>query len=99
MDTAGLDERDIVKGWLVKLGRVSDQQVLVHRGWGTVTAVVGDDGGPAAVFWSDGDTTWHAVPPEAIKDTDLTPEQVTYVVLDALTSSGPSEWPQWRVLR
>lgn len=96
-DTARLDERDTVAGWLTELPRASDQQVFVHRSWGTVVAVA-DGKHPVNVFWTDGDTTWYAVPPGTVEDQDLTPEQVKHVLLEALTSPGPPSWPQWRVL-
>jgi len=47
---------------------------------------------------SDGEKSWFAVPPGAVDDRDLTPEQVEHILLDALTASGPPEWPDWRYL-
>jgi hypothetical protein len=96
-ETARLDERDVVMRWLAELGSHPDQQVFVHRDWGTIVAVAQRQD-PVGVFWTDGGTTWYAVPPGAVGDDHLTPEQVKHVMLEALTSPGPPEWPQWRTL-
>ena len=97
-EEAPLDARDVVRGWLHDLGSGRDQQVFVHRSWGTLAAVP-DRGQPVSVLMTDGgDPTWFAVPPGAGDDTDLTPEQIEWIMLDALTSSGPPDWPQWRPL-
>lgn len=96
-DVAELGDRDVIQGWLRQLGPQGDQQVLVHRRWGTVVAVA-DGRSPVSVFWTDGDTTWYAVPPGVPGEQDLESQQVEHVVLDALTSPGPPSWPDWRVL-
>ena len=91
-----LDDRTTVQRWLHDLG-ATDQQVLVHRPWGTLAAVA-DGRHPVEVVMSDGESSWTAEPPGADGMRRLTPEQVQHVVLDALTSTGPPEWPAWRRL-
>jgi hypothetical protein len=67
-------------------------------GWlGTVAAVAGG-GRPTGVVMSDGDKPWFAAAPGAADGQDLTPDQVEHVMLDALSSSAPPEWAQWRRL-
>ena len=94
-ETAELTDRATVQRWARELGRDHDQQVLVHRTWGTVAAVAERRHGPR-VFLSDGDTTWVAAVPGTDGDENLTGEQVEHVLVDALTSPGPPEWPDWR---
>lgn len=96
-DTAALDDRATVQRWLREWRPDRDQQVFVHRPWGTVVAVA-DGRLPISVFMSDGDKSWFAVAPGAPDDQELTPEQVEHVLLDALTSTGPPTWPEWRYL-
>jgi hypothetical protein len=48
---------------------------------------------------TDGDQMWYAAHPGsnlAQKLPQLTPDQVEYVMLDALTSADPPAWPEWR---
>jgi hypothetical protein len=94
-DTAALSDDETVRRWLSELQ--GDQHVLVHRPWGTVAAASGRRG-PIKVFLADGEISWFAVPPEADDDVDLTPEQVSLVVIDALTAPSPPRWPDWRRL-
>jgi hypothetical protein len=97
-DTAALSDDETVRRWLRELQLQRDQQIFVHRPWGTVVAVA-DRRHTVQVFFTDGDKTWVAVPPGAGDDTkDLTPAQVSLVVLDALTASAPPAWPDWRYL-
>jgi hypothetical protein len=96
-EEAPLADRRTVQGWLRELRPDRDQQVLVHRSWGTVAAVAGDHR-PVTVVMSDGKNSWYAVPPGAADDQALTPGQVEHIMLDALSSSGPPEWPDWRSL-
>ena len=91
-----LDDSATVQLWLRDLG-AADQQVLVHRPWGTVAAVA-DGRHPVEVVMSDGESSWTAEPPGAEGVHGLTPDQVQHVVLDSLTSTGPPEWPAWRRL-
>ncbi len=91
-----LDDRATVERWLHGLGR-ADQQVMVHRSWGTVAAVA-DGRHPVEVVMSDGEASWTAEPPDAPGARGLTPSQMEHVVLDALTSTGPPAWPAWRRL-
>ena len=94
-DSAALTDRDTVRRWLRGMSAERQQQVLVHRPWGTVVAVA-DGRHPVGVYFSDGDRSWSAFAPGA--DSDLTPDQVEHVVLDALTSPGRPTWPDWRTL-
>jgi hypothetical protein len=96
-DTAELTERETVQGWLRELRPERDQQILVHRPWGTVAAVA-DGHHPVAVFLSDREKSWSAAVPGTTDDRDLTPEQVEHVLLDAMTAPGPPDWPEWRYL-
>lgn len=88
-DVAGLDDREVVQGWLRELGGDRDQQVYVDRSWGTVVAVAERRYDGINVFLSDGERTWHASLPGADSTADLAPAQVEHVLLDALTSTGP----------
>jgi hypothetical protein len=104
-EPVALSEREVVRGWLRELGQAGrDQQVMVHRPWGTVVAVpetrlrptMADGRKPATVLMTDGEDTWCAVAPGAADDSYLEPDQVELILLDALASSGPPTWPRWR---
>lgn len=94
-DTAALADDQTVRRWLSELQ--GDQHVLVHRLWGTVAAAAGRRG-PVKVLLTDGKMSWFAVAPGADDDEDLTREQVSLVVIDALTAPAPPRWPDWRRL-
>lgn len=95
--SAALDDRDTVRRWIRELRPDRDQQVFVHRSWGVVAAVA-DRRHPVTVLFSDGERSWFAVPPGAPDRQDLTPDQIEHVLLDALTSPGRPEWPDWHPL-
>jgi hypothetical protein len=97
-EEAPLDARDLVRRWLHEQRSGGDQQVLVHRSWGTLAAVPDRRQPTSVIMNDDGDRAWFAAPPGAGDDTDLTPDQIEWIVLDALTSSGPPAWPRWRRL-
>ena len=94
-EQAELSDRDAVQRWLREMRPEHDTQVFVHRPWGTVVAVA-DRGESVGVFLSDGKKTWIAAAPGAADDGHLTPEQIEYVLLDALTAPGPPTWAEWR---
>lgn len=96
-ESASLSDGETVRRWLRELDSERDQQVFVHRPWGTIAAVA-DGRHPVTVVMSDGEHSWSANPPGSIDSQDLTPEQVEHVVLDALMSSTPPDWPEWRDL-
>lgn len=96
-ETASLTDRDTVQQWLSELTAARDQQVLVHRPWGTVVAVA-DGRHPISVFLSDGDKTYVAAAPGSPDDQDLLPDQIEAVMLDALTAAAHPDWPEWRYL-
>jgi hypothetical protein len=96
-ESAALSDRETVQRWLRELRPERDQQVQVHRSWGTVVAVA-DGHHPVGVYLSDGEKSWFATIPGATGDQQLTPEQIEYVLLDALTAPGPPDWPDWRYL-
>jgi len=96
-ESAALSDRERVQRWLHELRPERDQQVLVHRPWGTVAAVA-DGRHPVSVFLSDGEKAWFAAVPGAAGDGSLTPEQIEYVLLEALTATSPPDWPEWRHL-
>jgi hypothetical protein len=93
-EAVSLSDGDTVRLWLRRLASERDQQVLVHRPWGTVAAVA-DGRNPLTVVMSDGEHSWVAAAPGSVDDQDLTPEQVEHVMLDALASSARPEWPKW----
>ena len=93
-ETTSLDDRETVQQWVRGLRPEAGQQVFVHRPWGTLAAVA-EGRHPVSVVLSDGKDSWFATAPGA---TDLTPEQVEHVVLDALTSSERPQWPEWKPL-
>jgi hypothetical protein len=97
-DRATLSDYATVQGWLRVLGRQGDQQVFIHRPWGTVVAVAERRYDTIGVFLSDGDQVWYATPPGAASNIELTPSQVEHILLEALTSPGPPEWPDWHDL-
>ena len=94
-EQAELGDRDTVQRWLREMRPEHQAQVFVHRPWGTLVAVA-DRGDSVGVFLSDGKKTWVAATPGASDGQHLTPEQIEYVVLDALTSPGPPSWAEWR---
>jgi hypothetical protein len=94
-DQAELSDRDTVQKWLREMRPEHQTQVFVHRPWGTIVAVA-DRGESVGVFMSDGKKTWIAAARGAPDGQDLTPEQIEYVLLDALTASGPPTWAEWR---
>ena len=96
-ETAELSARDTVTGWVRELVRADDQQVMVHRPWGTVAAVA-ERRHPATVVLSDGVDSWFATGPEAATTQPLTPDEVEHVVLDSLTASDRPSWPYWHLL-
>jgi hypothetical protein len=96
-ESAPLTDRDTVQAWLRELTVARDQQVFVHRPWGTVVAVA-DGRHPVGVFLSDGEKSYVAAAPGSPEGQDLSPEQIEAVLLDALSASGPPAWPEWRYL-
>jgi hypothetical protein len=96
-EQAELSDRDTVQRWLREMRPEHDTQVVVHRPWGTLVAVA-DRGESVGVFLSDGEKTWIAAAPGATDGRHLTPEQIEYVLLDALTAPGPPTWAEWRDL-
>jgi hypothetical protein len=96
-EQAELSDRDTVQRWLREMRPEHDTQVFVHRPWGTVVAVA-DRGESVGLFLSDGKKTWIAAAPGATDGQYLTPEQIEYVLLDALTAPGPPDWAEWRDL-
>ena len=96
-DTAALGDVDLVRTWLRDLRPGQDQQILVHRGWGTVAAVA-DKSDSIEVVRSDSAGPYYAVAPGAPDKAALTSDQVERIVIDALTSPGPPSWPEWREL-
>ena len=96
-DAAALSDRGTVQTWLRELHRGRDQQVGVHRRWGTIVAVT-DRRRPVTVILHDGDKSWVATAPGAADDQELTPDQVEHILLDALTAASRPQWPDWRYL-
>jgi len=96
-DSAALSDRETVRRWLRGLHAERDQQVLIHRRWGTIAAVA-DGHHPVTVILSDGEKSWYAAAPGAADDQELTPDQIEHVLLDALTASSRPQWPDWRYL-
>jgi hypothetical protein len=97
-ESAALSDRQTVQKWLRELRpEKRNEQVLVHRPWGTVAAVA-DGHHPVGVVLSDGEKSWYASAPGATKDQKLTPEQVEHIMLDALTAPSRPDWPEWRYL-
>jgi hypothetical protein len=94
-EQAELSDRDTVQRWLREMRPEHQTQVFVHRPWGTVVAVA-DRGESVGVFMSDGKKTWIAAAPGATDGQHLTPEQIEYILLDALTAPGPPAWAEWR---
>jgi hypothetical protein len=95
-ELVGLGEREVILAWLRELGPGSDGKVFVHQEWGTIFVVADEDS--VGVFWTDGRSSWVAVPPGAAEGQALTAQQIERVVLDATTSSGPPRWPEWSAL-
>ena len=96
-DSAPLGDRATVQGWLRELHRGRNQQVFVHRRWGTIVAVA-DGRHPVTVILHDGEKSWLAAAPGAADDQELTPDQVEHVLLDALAAESRPQWPDWRYL-
>jgi hypothetical protein len=94
-EPAALTDRHTVQRWLRDLRPERDQQIFIHRPWGTVAAVA-DGHHPIGVYLSDGDRSWAAAAPGATDTQELTLEQVEHIMLDALTSPDRPRWPQWR---
>jgi hypothetical protein len=96
-DSASLSDRGTVRRWLHELRPERDQQVVVHRHWGTIAAVA-DRRHPVTVVMSDGEKSWFATAPGAPDDQELTPDQVAHILLDALTADSRPQWPDWHYL-
>jgi hypothetical protein len=97
LETAELSDVATVRAWVRGLRREHDVQVHVRRRWGTL-AVVADRRNPITVIVSDQTHSWVAEVPGAPDKTDLTPDQIEHVTLDALRSPERPAWPQWRPL-
>jgi hypothetical protein len=93
-ESAALTDRETVRRWLQELRADRDQQVLVHRPWGTVAAVA-DGRHPVAVVMFDGEHSWSATAPGAVGSQELTPDQIEHVMLEALTTPSRPQWPTW----
>jgi hypothetical protein len=96
-ESARLDDAETVRRWLRELRPETDQQILVHRPWGTMLAVA-DRVHPIAVLLTVGKRSWFAVPRGADDDAELTADQIETIMLDALTSPTRPNWPDWRPL-
>jgi len=96
-DSASLSDHGTVRTWLRQLHPTRDQQILVHRHWGTIGAVA-DRRHPVTVILHDGDKSWFATAPGAADDQQLTPDQVEHILLDALTADSRPQWPDWHYL-
>jgi hypothetical protein len=96
-DSAALSDRDTVRTWLRQLDRERDQQVLVHRRWGTIGAVA-DRRHPVTVILYDGEKSWFATAPGAADHQELTPDQIEHILLDALSANSRPQWPDWHYL-
>ena len=96
-DSAALSDRDTVRTWLRQLDRERDQQVLVHRRWGTIGAVA-DRRHPVTVILYDGEKSWFATAPGAAGHQELTPDQIEHILLDALSADSRPQWPDWHYL-
>ena len=96
-DSASLSEHGTVRTWLRQLYPTCDQQILVHRHWGTIGAVA-DRRHPVTVIRHDGDKSWFATAPGAADRQPLTPDQVEHILLDALTADRHPQWPDWHYL-
>jgi hypothetical protein len=87
-----------VRRWVREIEPGRDVTIVVRRAWGGV-AVVATGKHPASVFLADDrETPRYAVAPGAPDDQHLTPDEVEDIIVDALTSAGPPEWPDWREL-
>jgi hypothetical protein len=95
--STSLDDRETVQSWLRELRPDRDQQVFVHRSWGTVAAVA-DGRHDVAVLLSHGGKSWFAVPPGGPDKAHLTPDQIEHILLDAMTAPKRPQWPDWRHL-
>jgi hypothetical protein len=96
-ESVALTNRETVQRWLRELRPERAQRIFVHRSWGTLVAIA-DRRDPVNVFLTDGETTRFATTRGTTNEQPLTPEQIEHVMLDALTSPAPPDWPEWRVL-
>ncbi|TDD20080.1 hypothetical protein E1218_23045 [Kribbella turkmenica] len=96
-ESVALTDRDTVQRWLRELRPGRAQRIFIHRSWGTLVAIA-DRRGPVNVLLTDGETTWFATIRGTTNEQPLPPEQIEHVMLDALTSPAPPDWPEWRVL-
>lgn len=98
-DTVSLDNRDTVVRWLRELHQERDQTVIIHRSWGSV-CVVGEGRAPTDIMMTEDDgRMWYAARAGSKipqKRPQLTPAEVEHVMLEALTSDTPPQWPEWR---
>jgi hypothetical protein len=97
-ETTALGDRETVVRWLRELHQERNQTVIIHRPWGSI-CVVAEGRPPTDVMMSNGDRMWYAAYPGSTlrqKLPQLTPDQVEHVILDALTSATPPQWPEWR---
>jgi hypothetical protein len=97
-ESVELTDATTVRRWLHDLTPGEDVTIVVHRWWGAI-AVVASGADPVSVFLSEPEgTTFYAVAPRAPDDQHLTADQVERIVIDALTSIRPPDWPDWREL-
>ncbi|NLT56951.1 MAG: hypothetical protein GXX79_20795 [Actinomycetales bacterium] len=94
-EAVGLDQVDVVRGWMRELTPDCDGQVYVHRSWGTLVAIA-DGRPPVSVTFVDGEHVWYPVPLGPVSDHEpLTWDQVERVMIHALTSPERPNWLRW----
>jgi hypothetical protein len=97
-EPAELSDAATVRRWLNELAPGQNVTIVVHRQWGAI-AVVASGEDPVSVFLSEErDIPFYAVAPGAPDGEHLAADQVERIVIDALTSTGPPDWPDWREL-
>ena len=97
-ETATLDDRDTIAGWIRGMHEAKSQMVTVQRPWGSI--FVHTSGRPAAGVLASVGTrqryVGHALGMPMPDGGDaLTPAEVERIVLDVLTADSLPEWPGW----
>jgi hypothetical protein len=96
-ESASVSDRATVASWLRDFGGARKQQILIHRPWGTIAAVV-DRRGRVEIVVADGNHSWLATATGSVTKTGISAEQARQVMLEALDAMARPTSVEWKPL-